>query len=334
MSQDNNKLELILASTSPFRQSLLIEAGINFKAVAPNCNEDDLKNPNWNAITLTQNLAREKAKSLLSSYPNAFIIGSDQVLNYEGQIFGKPKTKENAFIQLKTINGKVHELITSVYICGPNKNEFIYTDITKLEMNDLSDDELKFYIEIDNPITSAGSYKIEKAGIQLFKTIKSDDHSSIQGLPMLAVLNQLNMWGITIKQRSIHKSKLFESALKVQKNAYSPYSKAKVASAILWEDNSITSGCNIENSSYGATVCAERVAIWSGLSKNPNQKIKEVLVLTDANPPWPPCGMCRQVISEFITQKAVVHITNTTGTWITKSWDELFPMSFEKSHLI
>lgn len=94
-------------------------------------------------------------------------------------------------------------------------------------------------------------------------------------------------------------NKLTAAAKKARLNSYSPYSKCKVGAAILTKSGNIYSGCNVENSSYGATNCAERVAIQSAIAHEGKVELLEVVVVTDANPPWPPCGICRQVIAEF-----------------------------------
>ncbi len=127
--------------------------------------------------------------------------------------------------------------------------------------------------------------------------------------------------------------KLLEAAKKISNNAHSPYSKVKVASAVRITGDKIFSGVNIENASYGATVCAERVAIWKAISENPGAKIEEILVHTKAENPWPPCGMCRQVIAEFAAPKLMVHLANDKGIKRSLPFKELFPDSFDGEFL-
>lgn len=129
-----------------------------------------------------------------------------------------------------------------------------------------------------------------------------------------------------------NRDKLISLALEAQKKAYAPYSKYLVGSAILFEDGRITSGCNVENASYGGTVCAERVAIWKGISEG-NAKIAEVAVVSNADVPWPPCGMCRQVIAEFAGANTIVHSGNGRGALRTSSFKEIFPDAFDPSQL-
>lgn len=133
-------------------------------------------------------------------------------------------------------------------------------------------------------------------------------------------------------------SKLFEAARDARERSYSRYSGFKVGAAIELEDGRVYSGCNVENSSYGGTVCAERVAIWKAVSENgPNPiRLKQVVVVTEASPAWPPCGLCRQIIGEFGTaegQDVTVHAINLKGETRTWKFNELFPDAFTPEHL-
>lgn len=127
---------------------------------------------------------------------------------------------------------------------------------------------------------------------------------------------------------------LHELAKSARLNAYAPYSKCLIGAAILLESGKTYAGCNVENASYGATICAERVAVCKAQSENKNIKITEILVLSDAPAPWPPCGMCRQVLAEFATAETKVHIANLEKVHRTMTFAELFPESFSRSHLL
>ena len=124
---------------------------------------------------------------------------------------------------------------------------------------------------------------------------------------------------------------LYRLAVKSRLNSYSPYSGHRVGAAIRTSDGSLFGGCNVENSSYGGTVCAERVAIQKAVSEG-KTRVTEVLVVTDATPPWPPCGMCRQVIAEF-AENAVIHTTNLKGMIETSRLEDIMPRAFTPSHL-
>lgn len=122
--------------------------------------------------------------------------------------------------------------------------------------------------------------------------------------------------------------KLFTAAKAAQKNAYSPYSGYKIGASVLTSSGKIFAGCNVENSSYGGTVCAERVAIFNAVQALGKIKIKEMVVISDSKTPWPPCGFCRQVISEFATRDTLIHLANLKGIKKTFRFEELLPESF------
>lgn len=125
-------------------------------------------------------------------------------------------------------------------------------------------------------------------------------------------------------------SSLKDKAKEAASRAYSPYSTAKVGAAIETTDGRIYSGCNIENASYGGTVCAERVAIWKAVSEAPT-KLRKVYVYT--NDGWPPCGMCLQVITEFADADLEVTICDESGNEKTRKFKEFLPMAFTPDHL-
>lgn len=187
-------MELILASTSPYRKMLLDARGIKYTAVAPLCNEEELKDPTLDAVALTQKLAAAKAESLKELHPNAFIIGSDQVLHFQNKVFGKPKTKERAIAQLLELQGKTHELITSLHIHSPQR-VWKHTERVSLTMHPWTLSELEAYVAEDLPLDCAGSYKLEKKGLILFKDIQATDYESIIGLPLLKLFSILKDQG-------------------------------------------------------------------------------------------------------------------------------------------
>jgi cytidine deaminase len=132
---------------------------------------------------------------------------------------------------------------------------------------------------------------------------------------------------------SLQLNELHQLAVLARKNSYSPYSKHKIGSAVFFENNQIFTGVNIENASYGGTVCAERVAIWKGISADSGQKIKDICVVSDAVSPWPPCGMCLQVIAEFATEKTMIHVGNLEKVFHSYKLSELLPKAFTPRHL-
>ncbi len=125
---------------------------------------------------------------------------------------------------------------------------------------------------------------------------------------------------------------LFQLALLARERSYSPYSEQKVGAAILTTQGKIFVGCNVENSSYGATICAERVAIHNAISQIGQLKIVELMVVTHSSPAWPPCGMCLQVMAEF-GEDIIIHTANIDGLLDTFYFKQLFPLAFTASHL-
>jgi len=131
---------------------------------------------------------------------------------------------------------------------------------------------------------------------------------------------------------SEHYEKLFEAAKQVREKAYVPYSKFKVGVAILTNDNTIITGCNVENAAYPQSQCAEASAIGNMLSSG-YQIIKEVLVIGSGNLLCSPCGGCRQRIREFASLSTPVHMCNTEKHLKTLSLEELLPNSFGPENL-
>lgn len=126
---------------------------------------------------------------------------------------------------------------------------------------------------------------------------------------------------------------LFDQACQARTRSHSPYSGHKVGAAIRTASGKVYSGCNVENSSYGGTVCAERVAIGKAVSEEGKITIQELLVVTDATPPWPPCGLCRQVIAEFASPDLEIIAANVKGEAEKMRFDALFPNAFTPAHL-
>lgn len=128
-------------------------------------------------------------------------------------------------------------------------------------------------------------------------------------------------------------NELYQEAKKSREHSYSPYSGHKVGAAIQLKNGKIFSGCNVENSSYGGTICAERTAILKAVSECGPIQIEAVLVVTDSPEPWPPCGMCRQVIAEFAKPETPIHAANLSGVIKTKKFGEIFPDAFTPDYL-
>lgn len=123
---------------------------------------------------------------------------------------------------------------------------------------------------------------------------------------------------------------LRQKAISAAKKAHSPYSKVNVGSAVLMSDGKIYSGCNIENASYGGTICAERVAIFKAISEKKNE-LEKIYIYTKEG--WPPCGLCRQVMSEFASPSLEIIMGDEKGVEKKMTFKDLMPLSFTPHHL-
>ena len=191
--------KIILASQSKYRAEQLKDYGISFEQIKPLVDEELLKKEfsNLNPSELCSRLAKEKTISVAKLHPSAVVIGSDQLVEFNGNILGKPGTPENNISQLQMLNGKTHHLLTAVHVCfnGLESNELIKAS---LSLRDLTLEEIKSYVAFENAIDCAGGYKIESRGISLMKTIDTADFTSIKGLPLLALTNCFKALGINI----------------------------------------------------------------------------------------------------------------------------------------
>ena len=176
--------KIILASTSPYRKNLLSRLRLPFSCVRPHFDESALKGTSLSPKKLALQLAYGKAASLRDRFPEAVLVGSDQVIHFKGKLFGKPGTPERARRQLRQLSGKQHELICSVVVLY-KKKVFSHTEVIKLTLHSLTDDQIRRYVSKDKPLDCAGSYKVESLGISLMKKIEGGDPTAIEGLPLV-----------------------------------------------------------------------------------------------------------------------------------------------------
>jgi len=124
---------------------------------------------------------------------------------------------------------------------------------------------------------------------------------------------------------------LVEAALAARLNAVAPYSNFKVGAALLTEDGKIYTGCNVENATYGLTVCAERVALWKALSEG-ERRFRRIAVSSESERPATPCGSCRQLLWEYAGDIEII-LANPQGRRETHQLKALFPEAFDASFL-
>ena len=126
---------------------------------------------------------------------------------------------------------------------------------------------------------------------------------------------------------------LIELAKEAREAAHAPYSKFDVGAALITSDGKIYLGCNIENSTYSLTMCAERVAIFKAVSEG-SREIVKIAVVADTENLTPPCGCCRQMIWEFASEETTVIMANLSGEILKCEIKELLPKAFDASFLV
>ncbi|WP_372653038.1 nucleoside triphosphate pyrophosphatase [Halobacteriovorax sp.] len=190
-------MEIILASTSPYRKEQLERLTKNFKSHAPDVDEDAYKKTISNPKELAETLSKLKAQSVQKQFLSDFIIGGDQVLSIDGKILGKPKTVENAIKQLSMLSGRTHELITSTTYLSESYIE-TNTVIAKMKMRELTSSQIENYLQSESPLNCCGSYMLENQGIALFEEINCSDYTAIIGLPLMSTASILMKNGFPI----------------------------------------------------------------------------------------------------------------------------------------
>lgn len=188
---------LILASSSQTRQQLLNRLGLSYQVISPDIDEQPKQEQH--ADELAYRLAYEKAYTIALKYPNAIVIGSDQVAwrEHQPQLFlGKPLTVENAIQQLQQNSGQTVYFSTALSVqCHQLNFEQTLVEHYQVKFRELSLEEIQRYIQLDNPLHCAGSFKCESLGISLFEHLHGDDFTSLMGLPLIqlcSILRQLN----------------------------------------------------------------------------------------------------------------------------------------------
>lgn len=192
--QTNN---LVLASGSEYRKTLLDKLNLHFVCAQPSIDESAkaLEPP----TELALRLAEEKAKSLALTYPKHFIIGSDQVAIINHTQLYKPGNEQAAIEQLRMSSGKQVKFYTSVCVLDTTSNQLKSAiDICTVHFKNLSAHQIKHYINIEQPYNCAGSFKSEGLGIALFERIEGDDPNALIGLPLIKLIQLLQEFNIDV----------------------------------------------------------------------------------------------------------------------------------------
>lgn len=188
-------MSLILASSSPFRKAILEKLRIDFKAAAPNINES--RKNGESPFNLVNRLSKEKALEVAKSH-SGLIIASDQVAtlgngnNEDDEIFTKPGSHENAFLQLKKSSGKTITFLTGLALLNTETLKIqTHVELFKVTFKQLSDNQILSYLNKEDVLNCAGSFKSEGLGIALFRSMEGNDPNSLIGLPTIQLIKML-----------------------------------------------------------------------------------------------------------------------------------------------
>lgn len=191
---------IILASASTIRRQLLENAGVTVDALPARVDEDTIRAAlqveGAKHRDIADTLAEMKARKLAERHPSSLVIGSDQVLELDGEIWGKPETPDAARSQLQRLRGRTHRLVSAVVLYDQAKPIWRHVEEASLTMRSFSDGFLDDYVarNWDDIRHSVGAYQLEREGARLFAAVDGN-HFTILGLPLLPLLNYLSQRG-------------------------------------------------------------------------------------------------------------------------------------------
>ncbi|MCZ8334170.1 MAG: Maf family protein [Rhodobacteraceae bacterium] len=191
---------IILASASTIRRQLLENAGVTVDSLPARVDEDTiraaLQAEGAKHRDIADTLAEMKARKLAERHPSSLVIGSDQVLELDGEIWGKPGTPDAARSQLQRLRGRTHKLVSAVVLYDQTKPIWRHVEEASLTMRSFSDGFLDDYVarNWDDIRHSVGAYQLEREGARLFAAVDGN-HFTILGLPLLPLLNYLSQRG-------------------------------------------------------------------------------------------------------------------------------------------
>ncbi len=188
-------MKLLLASTSRYRRELLQRLGLPFECLHPEA--DETPRADEAVAAMTQRLASAKAEAVARQHRQAWVIGSDQAAELDGQPLGKPGDAAHAEAQLAAMSGRAVRFHTAVCLCH-DTTCYTATDLTTVRMRRLDAASIRRYIAREQPFDCAGSFKSEGLGIGLFDAIESTDPTALIGLPLIATARLLREAGFEV----------------------------------------------------------------------------------------------------------------------------------------
>ncbi len=190
-------MKLVLGSTSPFRRELLQRLGLPFDTSAPDVDETHLTDES--PENLVKRLSVAKAQAVASQFPDALIIGSDQVAVIDDDILGKPGNHDHAAEQLRRASGRSVNFYTGLCLYNSRTNQY-QLDVVPFEVafRQLTDQQIERYLQREQPYNCAGSFKSEALGITLFEAMRGDDPTALIGLPLIRLTSMLTEEGMEL----------------------------------------------------------------------------------------------------------------------------------------
>lgn len=190
-------MAVLLASTSPIRRQMLDSAGVDYRAVAPNLDEDAIKADRADAADLAAELAAAKALSVSALHPGDWAIGSDSLVSVGGKRFDKPADRDQAAAHLRVFSRREMTLTSAVALARDGAIDWCHGESATLSVRALSDDFIRAYLDAEWPAVGycVGVFRMEGRGVQLFDRVDGD-HFTILGLPLLALLGALRDRGL------------------------------------------------------------------------------------------------------------------------------------------
>lgn len=192
-----NTTQIVLASSSTYRQQLLAKLGLSFNCVSPNI--DETPQYSENIADMVMRLSLTKAEAIVKQHPNAIIIASDQSASLDNKAISKAGNFNNALNQLKSFQGKTIDFYTGLAVYNPINRQYLTAlDTTKVYFRNLSEQQLENYLLTEQPYDCAGSFKSEGLGIVLFSKIETQDPNALIGLPLIKLIELLDEIGLKL----------------------------------------------------------------------------------------------------------------------------------------
>lgn len=191
-------MRLILASTSPRRRELLARLGVPFEVVAPQF--DEVADPGEGAEEQAARFALGKARSVTK--PESVVIGSDTVVVVDHTILGKPEDRSDAQRMLTLLQGRAHRVVTAIAVLAPGYPDHVMVDTALVRMRPASPEEIRAYVDTEEPMDKAGAYAAQGEGAQFIEAIEGD-RSTVIGLPIQRVAEALRRVGVLVRSASL-----------------------------------------------------------------------------------------------------------------------------------